>query len=493
MPAASKQRIGTIYVATDQTPNPALYVVKIVSGTKSWIQTGGTGTSVPSAPTFYVASTGSDSAAGTIAAPLATVSQGLYRLAVTGWTGQATIVVLDTIVENGDLIWNVPASASGGSPILIKGTVTTALASTNATGGSTGSAVVPSMATVTSGAAGAANAYRGMFMRFTSGANSGTRSVISANDGAGGFTLGGTLDNAPTGNAFVVERTVGKITFTGNTFRINSSNGVHLDSLEIVLGQNQSFAWSGLLQTTACKIGAEVAGTSSTVSGFAGEILDGCTLSMLFPLPSGIVACGSYYSSVAADGLFIGAGGAGAATYYMQNTVFQNADILSGASLPNNYQFSQCTFNSSSIDLENDSDVLHLFYSVFNSPRVNPSYLPVSPITLMGLDFTFAYVSIVGSQAGKTIITTERVEGRIEGTLIGSAAANPGTTNALNATTSSQIQLKVQPTLAGAAGQCKVGALAVATWATVWNGGVSLQTVQTDLANAASQMVRVGP
>jgi len=89
---------------------------------------------IPASPHFYVASIGNDGVThtGLVSDPLLTVAEALRRLAVTGWTGQPIITVVDTLVNQGtNITWNVPAPIGGASVYVVSVIQSDTLANNN--------------------------------------------------------------------------------------------------------------------------------------------------------------------------------------------------------------------------------------------------------------------------------------------------------------------------------------------------------------------------
>lgn len=97
--------------------------------------------SPPASPHLYVASTGSDSADGSLAHPLATVTGALLLLDLTKWTGQPIVTVVDAINEGVNPYLVLPTPLAGASNVLLQGTlsnVTPGGVAKAPTGGTTG-------------------------------------------------------------------------------------------------------------------------------------------------------------------------------------------------------------------------------------------------------------------------------------------------------------------------------------------------------------------
>lgn len=170
-------------------------------------------------PTYYVASTGSDTAAGTISAPLLTLQEACNRLRSSGWTGQATVVTKDTINLGANPTLDVPAPAGSGLPIIFQTTYQTDLAGAALGGGTQGTLTGTIVgATAISNVAAVTNAHRGKVLVWGGpGSLSGTRYIIHANDSAGVYTFPARLVAAPIStDTFIIQSRLGAWTWSGD-------------------------------------------------------------------------------------------------------------------------------------------------------------------------------------------------------------------------------------------------------------------------------------
>jgi len=205
---------------------PSLYVVEYQSGPGSarvWSRIPGFSPfSVLVNPVFYVDPvSGNDSNAGTISAPFATVDHAIQELAP-GWFGVAKIIPrAGTSTLGTSTVWPTPLGGSNATAgaLLIDGIDSTdsGLGARTSAGGTTGSiSAAPTFGTVVDSVGGlVVNAYRGQFIRFTSGATLNGRSFQVAANTANTFTVCGTLPVAPTTETFVVERPAAVFSWSG--------------------------------------------------------------------------------------------------------------------------------------------------------------------------------------------------------------------------------------------------------------------------------------
>lgn len=171
-------------------------------------------------PLFYVDPvTGNDNNTGTIGSPFLTINHALKAL-IPGWYGLATLnlragthtISNKTVVPRG--LGNTGATAGG---LLINGVDNTdsGLGPRTASGGTTGSqatfgTVVDSVGGLT------ANAHRGKFIRFTSGATLNNRAYLIEDNTTTTFTIEGSITAAPTTETFVVETPAAVISWVGS-------------------------------------------------------------------------------------------------------------------------------------------------------------------------------------------------------------------------------------------------------------------------------------
>jgi len=202
---------------------PSLYVVEYQtgpSGPRTWGRIPGLSPqSIPTDPVYYVDPVnGNDSNAGTITAPLLTINRSLQLLSL-GYYGTATINLrAGTHTIGNKTVFPRPAASTSATAggILINGVDNTqdAIGNRTASGGTTGSQAT--FGTVVDSAGGlVANAHRGKFLRFTSGATLNGRAFLIEGNSATTFTVEGSIAAAPTTETFVVETPAAIISWPG--------------------------------------------------------------------------------------------------------------------------------------------------------------------------------------------------------------------------------------------------------------------------------------
>lgn len=200
--------------------------VPVASSVNTTTPIGGDGTSgnpvnfTPyDSPVFYVDPvTGNDSNNGSIGAPFLTVDKA-NRVLNPGWRGFATINLRSgNSVIGAKTVWPSPlggnTTTAGG--LLINGMDNTdsGLGARTAAGGTAGTNLV--FGTLIDSVGGfAVNAFRGQFIRFTSGATLNTRSFLIVSNTANTFTIAGTFTVAPTVETFVVETPGATLSWAG--------------------------------------------------------------------------------------------------------------------------------------------------------------------------------------------------------------------------------------------------------------------------------------
>jgi len=214
-------------------------ILQEIAGVKTWVSIGtgastvstqfpiaGDGTvaspvslSILTNPTYYVDPvSGSDSNAGTITHPFATINHALQIL-TPGWYGAATInlragthtLTNFTLIPRG--LGN-GLTTSGG--VLINGVDNTQdpIGNRTASGGTIGSqatfgTVIDSVGGLT------VNAFQGKFLRFTSGATLNGLSYLIEQNSSTTFTVEGSFPVAPTTETFVIETPAAILTWPG--------------------------------------------------------------------------------------------------------------------------------------------------------------------------------------------------------------------------------------------------------------------------------------
>jgi hypothetical protein len=284
-----------------------------VTGSGSTVN-GGPVPPVPASPHYYVSNAGNDgNTCLSTSSPCLTVQQPLTRLALSSWSGQPTVTVLNAITGGATPIWYAPVPPVGASPILIQGTAAdSGLGEITATGGTNTTNFPPVLPTVTTAAATfTANAQNGRIVVFDTGSNVGFREVIHTNSTAQ-LNIVGYLAGAPAnGDTFHINKLVGTYSYTGNMF-IVAPGGVLLDQLELDGGG--AVYTSGTVQATAMRY---IAGASTPMGLVAlnGVYFDNPAyypgvVPPLFPQPSSVVSCGSRFDG-SANAFYLGAAGHG--------------------------------------------------------------------------------------------------------------------------------------------------------------------------------------
>lgn len=260
-------------------------------------------------PRIFVASTGNDSAAGTLAAPLATLTEACRRLSVAGWTVEAFVITLDTLNLGANPNLNVPEPVGAALPVCFQTTYVTDFAGVVVTGGSLGTFASPIIGGtfVSAPVGGGVNAQRGKILSVTGGALAGTRYPIHADDGAGTLTMPGKLVSIPlAGATFDVLSRAGKWTWSG-TFVLTGPVKI-LDGIELLpTGAAGTFLGQGVTQTSALRwltvapftlAGREFVLLSCTINGFliATGYAPGAKLDWT---PTGLTPCGDRFDGAA--------------------------------------------------------------------------------------------------------------------------------------------------------------------------------------------------
>lgn len=455
---------------------------------------------VPANPQYFVSNVGSDTNPGTNASPLATVSEALRRLSISGWSGQPVVTVQNSINEGADPSWNTPSPAPGASPILIQGTSTLILAATAPTGGTTGTQFgAVALVTVTSAAPGAANAYRQMFLRFTAGPLAGVRAPIVTNDGAGGFTLaGGQLTAAPVAADLFVVEDVPAIAFTG-ILRIAAPDGLLLDNFQLSYGASAGvLITAGSVQATAVRhIAGGVAGFLCPVNAAEWrEIGIGFILSPpIYPMPAGVLACGSVYDGTASGFNLCSAIATsrwGFGLIEQQSVMARSVDwfVNGGTTFALNLS-GLCSLDTCGMFL--NAGTVGVFSTLFTNSRKTPGASAVIALTMV--TGVFLSISIAATQANSNCIAASGCNLNFNG--LRGANGNAGIIPMV-ATEGSRIQLGALPSITGTVGgnDCVVGANAVNSWNNVFTVAGAANTTDFNAGSsgvAQSQGCRVGP
>lgn len=459
---------------------------------------GGGAVAPPANPQFFVASTGNDGNGGSSAAPLATVSEALRRLTVSGWSGQPVVTVVDSINEGASPKWQFPPTPSGAFPILVQGTTTTVLPATAPTGGTTGAQFgTATLPTITSAAPGGANVYREKFLRFTAGPLANIRTSVNSNNGAGGFVLtGGQLAAAPVAADLFVIEDVPAITWTGNFF-IGATDYALLDSLQLSYPANGNLiSMCGLVQVTALRhIGGAGTCSFTVASGIWQEVGIGFFVNPpTIPLPFGVHPCGSIYDGSAGAFQIGGAsptnGQKGFGTLiHVAMMARLNVDWICDSTHPATLNmWGLCALDTCGIDWF--VGFIGLFSVVLTNCRKTPGTSAHAVVTINYCTAIMANLNFTGTQANSDLL--EVIQTKLQ--LLNFTGANPNAgITPLLASKGSSVELVLgAPTASGTVvgNDCIVGANAVNNWANVFGG---LAANSTDLAAASPQLCRVGP
>lgn len=251
LPDPLQTNLGTIFVPDGLTQ---IMVCQVVNGVRAWTTVGtgslvtnnvhsrflsGSGTvadplifSLPTDVEYWVdPTTGSDSGAGDAAHPVQTLAEALLRLAP-GWKGKARVHLNPGTYALGaspKIIFPVPRGGVAAEPLVIDGLGTTDSGQgtrTTGVGSTTGSLqtfgnLVDSVGGLT------VNAFRGMLLRFTSGALGGTSYWIYSND-ATSITIASQFASAPVAGAtYVIETSSQLFTWSG-TLELEGAGAVGL-------------------------------------------------------------------------------------------------------------------------------------------------------------------------------------------------------------------------------------------------------------------------
>jgi hypothetical protein len=449
----------------------------------------------PANPSYWVSNIGSDTHTGTFASPLATIGEALRRLRITGWSGTATVNLETGVIDEGvDPEWSVPFPTSGASAVVITaGVADSGLGSVTPTGGTAGTTfggVAPFVAlpTITSAAGGAAHAYQGMFARFTGGALSGERRVITDNDGAGGFTLAGKLPAAPTAaTPFVVEDLTSGIAFTGTLTIL----GGPLIISSVVINGNEIAVNIGntVLETVRCKLspGTYMTFRQSSGSQWYDGLLDDV---YPVPLPAGIVECGSnWHGNSATDTIFISSpasihsGSVSISGSYVRGTVVN----MTGGDAQFAFTAGNCTlFDDSTGNVEGSGCSIALWNCVHRNPAT-PWHTGVWE-AYQGASIMAPWGTWVAPMTTHTcIVAGDHASGYVES----QDGANAGA-HCLEAHRGASIRMVDACTGWTSTGaQVIVGGNAAGT--TLANAFGGLTANSTDLGAASSEVCRVGP
>lgn len=404
--------------------------------------------------TVWVSSTGSDTAVGSSAAPLATVAEALRRAGAVQWRSAGTITILNSLSAFPTSV-SVPGPiGESGTPLAIVGTQTQLTTGTvNASVAGTSSTP---MTVSVSGTPWTANAYSGAVQRFTSGS----------------------LNNLSYG---VFENTTSTLT----TFKFATGTPTNGDTFEI-LGN----------PTITSSFTAFQAGTGSKIT------LQNVNLNMSFISATGV--------NISTDAVkIIGSVSVDHSSVFSTNVstygvIFQSSNPGVSASLVDipRSVMSRVGFRSAGFQCFRGNMLLSLGVLASGLTRLNLMNSTCSIANLYTSGATVAggthFIETVG---GVTDISLSSISSIVGGSAFsvtngrGSMATTTGTGNAapaVQARSGSQIQVvspNVGLTIASGGTDVKVGANAAISWATLAAGG---NTAITDFATANTEACRIG-
>lgn len=480
---------GAILFTLDGNPANRLFSLLSAAGASVFSFNTVTNTfahAVPASPQYFVASTGSNTNAGTLTSPLATVAEALRRLAISSWSGQPIVTVVDAVNEGLSPLWNIPKAPSGAMPVLVRGTTSNILVGMNPTGGTAGDRFTPTAATITTGVGMVANAHVGLFVLFTAGPLSGQKAVIDANTAGGIFTLGGTLTAAPVPGDLFNVIDVPAVTFTG-TLALTMPSGCLFDSL--ALSGPQFSLVAGAVVPTGIRLTAPGTGMKLTVGNGAAW----CDNSTLYippiPLAAGQIKCGSRYSGgvgrmSAGDAAISTIGGfIGIAAGSLQNVDFNALSASVEFRIENVSQTLSC-----SAYVFWAGSKLGILGSFVTTPHANLGTTCIFT-TDRGVALNCYFTSITGAPAGVDIFNCNGSTG----TLNTVSGANPGAGAQLRATAGTSLQVTGNTFTAGT--NVFVGSNNSCTMAQAQGGTAPLSTDFNAASTgvATSQGCRVGP
>lgn len=249
---------------------------------------------MPASPTLFVSSGGVDTATGLSAAPLATVTEALKRMGITGWTGQPTISIVNTLASVANPVWSIPTPVGAASPILIQGTLAVA-----ATGQLTAATASSNTAnpTFTLNIAGTLNQYKGQLIQFTSGIlNGGWRPIASNTNAANTVVTTPGFDTlAVGGDSFNIVNRVGIYQFTGQLIIIGNGTPLLIDALSLSLGSTVYLDGVYVQETRNKFLTTGTCGFNGTNFTWVSGTIQSGVGTLEFTAGSTIPSCGSRY------------------------------------------------------------------------------------------------------------------------------------------------------------------------------------------------------
>src|SRR6185295_3082136 len=201
-----------------------LDILQIDGGIRSWVSLFGGSSVTPLVdPIFYVDPVfGNDSNSGTVFFPFATIDHALKAL-TPGWYGLATVRLragVHTLASRTVFPASLGDSTSTAGNLLFDGIDNTdsGLGTRTSNSGTTGGTFPsPVFGTVVDNVGGlTVNAWRGSFVRFTSGATLNGRCFLIASNSSTTFTICGSIPVAPTTETFVVEHPAATVTWASS-------------------------------------------------------------------------------------------------------------------------------------------------------------------------------------------------------------------------------------------------------------------------------------
>lgn len=214
---------------------------------------------------------------GTIGDPLASMGEALKRLSLP-YSGSATVNFVTGTFDLTNIPTIILPSNQGvgihSNPIMFKGLmIDGGLGTRTASVGTTGSGVT--FGTVTDSTGGlTVNAWRGYYIRYTSGNNNGRTFMIASNT-SNVFTIcGAHFGTISNGDTFVVEKPGSKLSWTGNLSLLGNGNTLGIQNIELA-------GPGGSSVTRFTQVGLEVSGLWITGIGSGQCQLNHSSLSLL--------------------------------------------------------------------------------------------------------------------------------------------------------------------------------------------------------------------
>lgn len=397
--------------------------------------------SIPNNPTYYIASTGNDGIThtGTISDPLASPQEACKRLAQSGWTGAAMVITKDTVDLGSFPYLNVPEPIGSALPVCFQTTYQTDFTGVVVTGGSAGtfSGTVVGGTFVSVAVGGGANAQRGKVLVPTTGALTGSRYIIHADDGAGTLTAPAELIGAAApvnGTTFDIKSRVGKWTWT-NTLMMTGQVKLIDGMVMLPVGSVARFFNEGVLQTSAM-----LWQTTSTFilcgrdSTWLGGVFQNSGTAPIFvtPLrqdwnPPGVTHCGDRYDGSGGIITVIGGSGNGQyATMQYSESSFQGCDFFINGTTPNYVALHSCTLNDCGLAVGNTG---------FNINQLGLSVLRIESGRRIASTTTGAVISIIsqGNYMGNVTFVSPSVADDLIGLRTGGSVIITGLVGAASA------------------------------------------------------------